>query len=138
MRDHAAKLGIDSLRHTLVKPKESSQMKTEKPRGFAAMDPQRQRAIAKMGGSSVPNESRSFSKDRKLAAEAGRKGGLAVPAEKRSFSQDHELAVECGRKGGMAVPDEKRSFSQNHELAVRAGTLGGSARVKGDSTARPK
>lgn len=44
-------------------------------RGFAGMDPDRQREIARKGGSSVPAEKRSFSQDRSLAADAGRKGG---------------------------------------------------------------
>jgi uncharacterized protein len=44
-------------------------------RGFASMDAERQREIAKKGGQSVPAEKRSFSQDRSLASEAGRKGG---------------------------------------------------------------
>ena len=46
-------------------------------RGFASMDPEKQRQIARKGGESVPNEKRSFSQDRSLAAAAGRKGGEA-------------------------------------------------------------
>ncbi|HEY2662542.1 MAG TPA: general stress protein [Caulobacteraceae bacterium] len=46
-------------------------------RGFAAMDKARQREIARKGGASVPDEKRSFSQDRDLAAAAGRKGGEA-------------------------------------------------------------
>lgn len=46
-------------------------------RGFASMDPARQREIARKGGASVPSEKRSFSQDRTLAAQAGRKGGEA-------------------------------------------------------------
>ena len=46
-------------------------------RGFASMDPERQREIARKGGASVPSEKRSFSQDRGLAAQAGRKGGAA-------------------------------------------------------------
>lgn len=46
-------------------------------RGFASMDPARQREIARKGGASVPAEKRSFSQDRSLAADAGRKGGEA-------------------------------------------------------------
>ncbi|MDR3507752.1 MAG: general stress protein [Caulobacteraceae bacterium] len=46
-------------------------------RGFAAMDKTRQREIARKGGASVPDEKRSFSQDRDLAAAAGRKGGEA-------------------------------------------------------------
>lgn len=44
-------------------------------RGFAGMDDDKQRQIAAKGGASVPDEKRSFSQDRELAAEAGRKGG---------------------------------------------------------------
>ncbi len=44
-------------------------------RGFASMDPARQREIASKGGSSVPAAKRPFSQNHKLAAEAGRKGG---------------------------------------------------------------
>lgn len=51
---------------------------TKRRRGFAAMDPERRREIASKGGSSVPNEKRSFAKDRGLAASAGRKGGEAA------------------------------------------------------------
>lgn len=41
------------------------------------MDKDRQREIARKGGASVPDEKRSFSQDRDLAASAGRKGGEA-------------------------------------------------------------
>jgi general stress protein YciG len=54
--------------------------RTGKPflkRGFAAMDPEKRRAIAIKGGGSVPPEKRSFAKDKTLAASAGKKGGEA-------------------------------------------------------------
>ena len=44
-------------------------------RGFAAMPVERRREIARKGGASVPSEKRSFSLNRGLATEAGRKGG---------------------------------------------------------------
>ncbi|MGA7386056.1 MAG: general stress protein [Methylocella sp.] len=44
-------------------------------RGFASMDVEKQREIARKGGRSVPDEKRSFSQNRQLASEAGRKGG---------------------------------------------------------------
>ena len=77
-------------------------------RGFASMDPDKQRAIARKGGESVPNEKRSFSQNPGLAAEAGRKGGQSVSPSKRSFSQNHELASMAGRKGGHASPGGSR------------------------------
>ena len=48
------------------------------------MDPAKQREIARKGGESVPNEKRSFSQDRTLAAQAGRKGGEASQGARRS------------------------------------------------------
>jgi general stress protein YciG len=70
-------------------------------RGFAAMDEDKQRDIARKGGASVPAESRSFSRDPGLAAEAGRKGGQNVAPEDRSFSRDPGLAAQAGRIGGQ-------------------------------------
>jgi general stress protein YciG len=58
--------------------------KTPSRRGFAAMDKDRQREIARKGGASVPDEKRSFSQDRELAASAGRKGGEASHAGGRT------------------------------------------------------
>jgi general stress protein YciG len=71
-------------------------------RGFASMDPEKQRQIARKGGQSVPDDKRSFSQNPDLAARAGRKGGQSVNPAKRSFSRDHSLASEAGRKGGHA------------------------------------
>ena len=49
-------------------------------RGFASMDAEKQREIARKGGRSVPDEKRSFSQNRQLASEAGRKGGYSSTA----------------------------------------------------------
>lgn len=67
-------------------------------RGFAAMDPERQREIARKGGRSVPDEKRSFSQNRELAAAAGRKGGQESGG---NFANDRERAAAAGRKGGQ-------------------------------------
>jgi len=79
-----------------------TETKIKKRRGFAAMDPEKQRLIAAKGGRSIPPEKRSFSVDKELAAAAGRKGGMAVNPENRAFSKDLNLAKEAGRKGGLA------------------------------------
>lgn len=79
------------------------EMKMEKSRrGFALMDPEKQRAIARKGGQSVPDEKRSFSRNPDLAARAGRKGGQSVDPRNRTFSRDPALASAAGRKGGHA------------------------------------
>ena len=78
-------------------------------RGFASMDPEKQRAIARKGGQSVPDEKRSFSQNPELAARAGRKGGSSVDPANRSYAKDRDLAVEAGRKGGLAPRVSRRA-----------------------------
>ncbi len=80
---------------------DGSSTSTPSRRGFASMDTEKQREIARKGGQSVPAEKRSFSRDPKLAAEAGKKGGNSVPGDQRSFSRNRALAAKAGRKGGM-------------------------------------
>ncbi|MBA4791561.1 MAG: KGG domain-containing protein [Pseudomonadota bacterium] len=80
----------------------ASKSKGTSNRGFAAMDAEKQRAIARKGGESVPAEKRSFSQDRALASAAGRKGGRSVADEDRSFSRNRGLASRAGQKGGQA------------------------------------
>jgi general stress protein YciG len=57
-------------------------------RGFAAMDPEKQRAIARKGGESVPHHKRSFSRNHELAAAAGRKGGEASHGSRTRRDED--------------------------------------------------
>ena len=72
-------------------------MDTGKPRarrGFAAMNPERRREIARKGGASVPDEKRSFSQDRDLAAAAGRKGGEASHGGGRTRSSENRSGMQ--------------------------------------------
>jgi general stress protein YciG len=84
-------------------------------RGFASMEQEKQREIARKGGANVPHDKRSFAQDRALASEAGRKGGRAVAPEHRSFAQNRSLAAAAGRKGGQT------SQSRRHAKALGAG-----------------
>lgn len=60
-----------------------STTKTTSRRGFAGMDPDRRREIARKGGASVPADKRSFSAQAGLAASAGRVG-VSRPKPARS------------------------------------------------------
>jgi general stress protein YciG len=78
--------------------KNEAQQDTEKKparRGFAAMNPDRQREIASKGGktSHARGTAHEFTPDE--AREAGKKGGLTVSANRRHMS-------EIGRIGGKA------------------------------------
>ena len=61
-------------------------MANKQERGFAAMNPEKQRQIARKGGEAV-------ARNRQHMAEIGRKGGEAV-----SKNRDH--MAEIGREGG--------------------------------------
>lgn len=93
-------------------------------RGFASMDQDKQRGIASKGGQSVPAEERSFSKDRELAAQAGRKGG-----EHSHSGQQHQSGGSPGQQGGGARSSQQQqgggNFAQDRQRASDAGRKGG-------------
>jgi len=62
-------------------------------RGLAAMTPERRREVQSMGGRAVPAESRAYSKDVKLAREAGRRGGNRKAMKERQRAQEAENAI---------------------------------------------
>ncbi len=65
-------------------------------RGFAAMDAERQREIARMGGKASGG---NFKNNPERAAAAGRAGGKVSGG---NFANDPTRAAEAGRKGGEA------------------------------------
>jgi len=70
-------------------------------RGFASMDPQRQREIASVGGKAAHQKGTAHEFNSDEAREAGRKGGERV-------SRDREHMAEIGRKGGRASGSNRR------------------------------
>jgi uncharacterized protein len=64
-------------------------------RGFASMDPDRQKEIASEGGKAAHEQGTAHEFNSEEAREAGRKGGEAV-------SRDREHMAEIGRKGGQS------------------------------------
>lgn len=82
--------------------------KMKRPRGFALLTPARRKEISSMGGKSVPDEKRMFSRSKDFAATCGRKGGQAVTASKRTFSRDRDAASIAGKKGVQVRREHKR------------------------------
>ena len=62
-------------------------------RGFASMDPEKQRAIASKGGKAAHAKGTAHEFTPEEAREAGRKGGMVV-------SQNREHMAAIGREGG--------------------------------------
>jgi uncharacterized protein len=88
-------------------------------RGFGSMDEDKQRGIASKGGRSVPDEKRSFSQDRNLASEAGRKGGESSGGGQQQASGSDRGQQDGGQRGG------KGNFANDRERASEAGRKGG-------------
>lgn len=70
-------------------------------RGFAAMDPAKQRAIASKGGKKAHELGTAHEFTAQQAQEAGRKGGRAAHAGGKAHKFTHAEAVAAGRKGGL-------------------------------------
>lgn len=76
---------------------------TEKSRrGFAAMDPAKQREIASKGGKAAHAKGRAHEFTPEQAREAGRKGGLRAHQKGTAHQFTSREAQEAGRKGGMS------------------------------------
>lgn len=81
--------------------------KTHKPRGFAAMDPERQREIASRGGKAAQKQGNAYEFSSEEAREAGRKGGLAVSQDREHMSRIGHI----GRRG--AIKNAKSTTASN-------------------------
>ncbi len=86
-------------------------------RGFAAMDEEHQREIARKGGRAAHERGTAHEFTADEARVAGRKGG-------RSVSRNREHMAAIGRKGGEAV-----SRDRSHMAAI--GREGGRGRTDG-------
>jgi general stress protein YciG len=74
-------------------------------RGFAAMSPEKQREIARLGGAAAHARGVAHRFTSEEARAAGRKGGQAV-------SQDRGHMSDIGRKGGEAVSADREHMSE--------------------------
>src|SRR5215217_6558937 len=91
--------------------REGNDRRQKSPRGFAAMDQEKQREIASKGGRAAHAKGTAHEFTPDEAREAGRKGGEAV-----SRNRDHMANI--GRKGGEAV-------SRDREHMANIGRKGG-------------
>ncbi len=81
-------------------------------RGFAAMSPERQRAIASKGGKAAHEKGTSHKFSAADASAAGKKGGSTV-------SSDRAHMAEIGRKGGLAARTKKAQAASKAEASAR-------------------
>jgi len=77
-------------------------------RGFASMDPERQKQIASLGGKAAHEKGTAHEFTSEEARIAGRKGGEAVSRDRRHMS-------EIGRKCGEASGGSRNNNNQSRE-----------------------
>ena len=105
-------------------------MATRRRRGFAAMDPQKQREIASMGGRAAHEKGTAHEFTSAEASKAGRRGGRAV-------SRDREYMAEIGRRGGLRSQGDKENANRADATTRARAAVNGHARTK-KSARRPK
>lgn len=88
------------------------QSRSRSNRGFASMDPGKQKEIASKGGRAAHAKGTAHEFDSNEAREAGRKGGVAV-----SRNRDHMAMI--GRRGGEARGHSRgRSAAQSNTQGI--------------------
>jgi uncharacterized protein len=107
-------------------------------RGFASMDPQRQREIASQGGRAAHEKGAAHEFTSEEARQAGSKGGQAAHQKGTAHEFDSEEAREAGRKGGQASHGGGGSNRGNpagpgNQAASQASNQGGNPAEQGGS-----
>src|SRR5258705_9834972 len=102
-------------RYRLEELKETLMANTSK-RGFASMDPSKQREIASKGGRAAHAKGTAHEFTADEAREAGRKGGETV-------SRNREHMAQIGREGGKQSRGggRRRNESRNEDNSARSG-----------------
>jgi general stress protein YciG len=80
-------------------------MTAKRPRGFAAMDPEERRAIARLEGLAAHEKGTAHEFTREEARHAGKLGGWVV-------SRDRNHLARIRRKGGAARARRKRDAEE--------------------------
>jgi general stress protein YciG len=89
-------------------------------RGFAGMDPAKQKEIASKGGKASHEKGTAHEFTPEEAREAGRKGGKAAHAKGTAHEFSPEEAREAGRKGGQASGRARAAAAQASRQPTRA------------------
>jgi uncharacterized protein len=101
-------------------------------RGFASMDPQRQREIASEGGRAAHEKGTAHEFTSEEAREAGRKGGMARSANRRSAMTSQDSSASSSHASGSSSSGSGGSSGGSH--GGSQGSSGGSHSGGGGSS----
>ncbi|MBL0421429.1 hypothetical protein JI739_13800 [Ramlibacter sp. AW1] len=92
-------------------------------RGFASMDPERQRAIASKGGKAAHESGNAHQFTSEEARRAGSKGGKAAHEKGTAHEFTSEEARIAGRKGGEASGARGARGTRSQDQAEGGGSV---------------
>jgi general stress protein YciG len=110
-------------------PQQSGSVRSRSNRGFASMDPSKQKEIASKGGRAAHAKGTAHEFDSSEAREAGRKGGMAV-----SRNREHMAAI--GRRGGEARGHARNRGASQTNTGSPEANEGGFQNTRGGTTDR--
>ena len=84
-------------------------------RGFASMDPAKQREIASKGGKAAHQKGTAHEWTSEEAREAGRKGGMASHQRRRQSQQDEQGGASSETPGGATPGNSERMGGDQNE-----------------------
>jgi general stress protein YciG len=89
-------------------------------RGFASMDKEKQREIARKGGKAAHSKGTAHQFTPEEAREAGRKGGQAAHRKGTAHQFTPEEASQAGRRGGKAAHEKAQAKVAGGEAKGKA------------------
>jgi general stress protein YciG len=116
--------GMDVCLHDIAGRFDEEPIMTEKSRrGFAAMDPEKRRAVASKGGIAAHAKGTAHRFTSAEASAAGRKGGRVAHARGTAHRFSAAEASAAGRKGGRAraVPVHQQCGAEAHDAELAEG-----------------
>jgi uncharacterized protein len=107
-------------------------------RGFASMDPSRQRDIARKGGRAAHEKGTAHEFSSEEARAAGRKGGYSVSADRSHMSRIGRLGgkTSAGRRQSQTTAESAHPGTQA-EAGASGAAEGGSQSTANDSARNP-
>jgi general stress protein YciG len=98
----------------------STNEKTEsRGRGFAGMDPERQRQISSQGGKAAHQKGTAHEFDSEEAREAGRKGGMVSGGRRRAREQSARATTEAQPTAPPEAETEVETETEESEAESR-------------------
>lgn len=90
-------------------------------RGFAGMDPERQRQISSQGGKAAHQKGTAHEFDSNEAREAGRKGGMVSGGRRRAREQAAQQSRPEASERGEGSERESESESESESTGTSSG-----------------